>query len=181
MIKREYFISHDSLTAISHDLNNGGYIEISPETRDENEIFLNALQDNYPDAYEALKKRFENHANKRFNMARQGLMCNFSINDNQPDLDENGILHPEFITCPIRNHCKLGFCKLKRRSDLTDLQLKYIKLASDGLSYQQIADNLCRSLHTVRTTFKKIYARLNFHGKTALANTIRYAAERQLI
>lgn len=178
---REYFTLPDSETAVSHNLTTNEFTELSPNTSQENELFLDAFEDNFFSTYKDLREKYENHVHKRFAMARRAILCNFSLHDNEPDIDTDGMMHPEFVMCPMRCECRLGFCALKRRTALTEREIEYIKLAASGKSYEQIADELDRSQFTVQTMFRNIYARLNFHGKTAKAQLIMYCKNNQLI
>lgn len=180
-MKREYFCDPDSQTPIAHNMITHRYTVISQNSKEENKLFLQIFEDNYPENYKALEKHYAKHVRKRYMMARRGILCNFMVNDNTPDVDEDGVMHPEFVPCPLRCECKLGFCSLVERKLITEKELSYLKLSASGMEYLQIADEMGRTLENVKATFKRMYRRLGFSGTTAKAQLISYAKDHQLI
>jgi len=49
---------------------------------------------------------------------------------------------------------------------LADRELKVLHLLADGLTYREIADQICVSLNTVRTHVKNIYSKLFVHKRS---------------
>ncbi len=52
---------------------------------------------------------------------------------------------------------------------LTKREKEVIKQLADGKTNAQIADNLCISIHTVKTILENIYLKTGFHNRVQIA------------
>lgn len=61
------------------------------------------------------------------------------------------------------------FLKNETMSDLTERELEVLNLIAKGCSNQEISDNLCISLNTVKTHIKNIFQKLEVEDRTQAA------------
>ena len=52
---------------------------------------------------------------------------------------------------------------------LTEREKEVIKQLADGKTNAQIADNLCISIHTVKSILENIYLKIGFHNRVQIA------------
>lgn len=88
--------------------------------------------------------------------------CNFSTQDGRPDIDDDFIIVPERVQCPVRHKCTLAYCNFE--SDLSKRELDIVRLFSQGFSELSIASQLFISHSTVHNHITNIYHKLGFTG-----------------
>lgn len=177
----EFYIFEDELWYISQD----GSIEKVKETdRDIIKSILEYVREFYPDAYKALsccyKKSAANVPYYQFLMVSRFCKCNFgNLDSTNKDIDSNGRLVFEKITCPLRGECPYEgvICSPRFNSKLSDAELRVMKMLYDGYDVEKIADALYLSPHTVKNHIKASYMKLGIHEKSAF---IRYAKDNNM-
>lgn len=149
------------------------------------DFLLKRIEEDYPEAYSWLKENYKNHANHRFIMALRFLKCNFSENDKTCDLESDGGFNIEDVHCPLKREgllCQAQniVCHPKLNSQLTDRELEYVPFLISGLDTIKISNLMCVSHFTVENTRKKIYRKLGFDGKTAIAQLTAWALKNNI-
>ncbi|KKQ19250.1 MAG: Transcriptional regulator, LuxR family, partial [Candidatus Nomurabacteria bacterium GW2011_GWC2_36_9] len=59
----------------------------------------------FPRCYKRLKEVYGQSREFRYLAARRFIKCNCGEFDNVLDVDDNGLIHPELVTCPMRGEC----------------------------------------------------------------------------
>ena len=143
----------------------------------------------YPQAYDALCKRYERCAlNKQyylFRIATRFIKCNFSKLDNVPDISEkNNKCNFEYVECPLRGECEYEniICRPTFDSKLSTAELRVLRYWVQGLTKEEVAKELYLSPHTVHSHINNAYRRLNFLGINIRdkADFVRYAEQNNL-
>jgi DNA-binding CsgD family transcriptional regulator len=180
----EFFWTTNKTRLIVHDLNRD---EFYPLTEDER-ILINKIhkriEESYPDTYQELLKEYDspNKSHTRFLIVNRFLKCNFSLHDNTPDIDDDWNFTFERVPCPLRGECKLGYCKPKLSTSLSDREIEVIALHAEGFTQLQTADKLYISERTVHNHITNIYKKLGFTGKSNPDKLlINYAYKNNLI
>lgn len=90
------------------------------------------------------------------------------------------ILHQEKFFCGSVLNTILSerFQQKNIKFNLTEREIEIIELISRGKTTQDIADNLCRSTHTINTHRKNILKKLNLKNKSDL---VRFALENGIL
>jgi hypothetical protein len=133
------------------------------------------LNENYPDAVKKLEKEF---SDCRFNrplfhwkIVTRFFACKCGATDNVLDIDEDGILHSEFIQCPYRQFCKNMICEAAPKFRLTPVEKEIMPLLADGYSQKMIANELHKSPDAIKSTIFRACKRfgLEANGKKLVA------------
>lgn len=133
------------------------------------------LNENYPDAVKKLEKEF---SDCRFNrplfhwkIVTRFFACKCGATDNVLDIDEDGILHSEFIQCPYRQFCKNMICEVAPKFRLTPVEKEIMPLLADGYSQKMIANELHKSPDAIKSTIFRACKRfgLEANGKKLVA------------
>lgn len=126
----------------------------------------------YPDASEALDdifaKSFLNTFLFRFKRVRRFCKCNFgSLDHTKKDVD-NDVFNFERVSCPLRGECPYEgiICMPKMNSRLSEGEKRVMRLLCDGMSNQEIADELCLSPNTVKRHISTAYAKTHTKNRT---------------
>ena len=92
------------------------------------------------------------------------------------DVDRTGKFNFEKVDCPLRGECRFEgvICSPKFNSKLSDAELRVMRLVYQGLSKEEIAEQLYISPYTVKNHIKSAYLKLKIHEKSEF---IRYANE----
>lgn len=144
---------------------------------------LTAIQENYREAYEALKERYKESApNKvyyRYVMVKRFLKCNFGQLDSTSYDIEEGRFYFERVDCPLRLECKYDgkICSPMFKTTLSASEMRVARLWHDGLSKDEIAGVLYLSPETVNNHIRNFYHKLGIHEK---ADFIKYVNEHNL-
>lgn len=117
------------------------------------------LKENYPEAIKILEKKFEGSKHNRpfhdWQIVTNFFACRCGVCDNVTDIDEDGNLHSEFLSCPIRMFCKDKVCQVSPIYKLTEEEGKVIPLLADGLSIKSIAAVLNKTPDAVKGTITR--------------------------
>jgi len=123
----------------------------------------------HPDALKALAQ-WENLGPEQY--VRQYIICRFGGIDDEPDIDEKGIVHEaEYFDCGLRGICKYEgkLCTSFKVSNgyLTKIELSVLKLIS--MPDKLIAEKLGISIETVITHQQNIRTKTGSKSKVELA------------
>lgn len=145
-------------------------------------VIYEKVSEFYPDAFKALNKEYGNLMDekyKRFRIVNRFLKCNFGIIDQTLDLNDQGKFRFECVQCPMRGECKYEnvICNPKFDSQISDAELRVLRLLYHGKSREDIADALCLSPKTVNNHIWNAYTRIGVH---TLGEFIEYANSHNL-
>jgi DNA-binding CsgD family transcriptional regulator len=141
-----------------------------------------SIKDRYPEAYSSLKDIYGYQDCYTYARAYRFLKCNFSVNDNQPDVDEDLNFELELVPCPMRGECKDGICNPQLTTKVSNREKEIIRLHVEGLSQAQIGERLYISERTVHNHFTNIYRKTDLTGKTCPDHLlINYAYKNHLV
>ena len=147
------------------------------------EMLLEKIEQFYPAAYAALCNEYQrlqgNLSLYRFRMVQRFAKCNFGVIDNIPDIDSYGKLNLECVPCPLRGECRHEgvICRPDFDSKISDAEMRVLKLWYNGLTKEEIAEELYLSIHTVNNHIRNAFTRLGIHEK---AEFFRYASQNHL-
>ena len=131
----------------------------------------------YPKAYKALCSEYGkcsfNIPYYRYRIVNRFCKCNFGNIDNVPDV-KDGVFSFERVACPLRGECRLEgvVCGPEFENNVTQAELRIMKLVSQSKTPEKIADELYLSVYTVRNHLRNIYARLGLHNRQELMEYI---------
>ena len=137
----------------------------------------------YPEAFSCLGKEYErcipNMSYYRFRIVQRFIKCNFGNIDKTADIDSFGRIHLECVPCPLRGECKLEnvVCRPVFAHQLSDAEMRVLRLWHQGLNKDEIAEELYLSAHTVNNHIRNAYIRLGIHSK---AEFVKYAENHHL-
>lgn len=143
----------------------------------------NMIEVFYPGAAAALGKEYErcipNLSYYRFRIVQRFIKCNFGNIDKTADIDAFGRIHLECVPCPLRGECKLEnvVCRPVFAHQLSDAEMRVLRLWHQGLNKDEIAEELYLSAHTVNNHIRNAYIRLGIHSK---AEFVKYAENNHL-
>ncbi len=174
----EFFKNANGKQIIVNDLNNGEYTPFTSECRDLVSFLRNSIKNDYPLAYKMCQEKtgynkdMPNLLNGDFKIVNRFLRCNFSEHDNQPDIDDNGNLILEEVSCPLRGICDDEgiICHPKFSTVLSKREIEVAKEFASGHSIVEICDSLCIAEDTVKNHRSKIYKKLNINKIAELIN-----------
>ncbi len=162
----------------------GKCTEVTERDTDLIDGLLEAVENFYPEAYNALKDYYsESMLNKpyyRFLMARRFLKCNFGdLDTTSQDIDGEYIFHFEKVSCPMRGECKFEgvICSPRYNCKLSDAEMRVMRIYYQDRNIEKIADMLYLSGHTVKNHIRAAYAKLGIHTR---GEFISYASKHQL-
>ncbi len=130
------------------------------------EFVLDFIRKFFPDALMALSEVCsDSAANKRFfdfRRADRFIRCNFSEHDKLNFDIHNGLMHFEDVRCPLRGICKHEgvICKPKLRIQVPTEEGKVAVLYSRGLTADEIARALNKTVKTVKNQLGNVRKRL---------------------
>ena len=132
------------------------------------------LNENYPDAVKKLEKKFSGCIDKpllHWKIVTNFFACKCGVSDNVLDIDDDGILHAEFISCPCRLFCKDKICEATPKYRLTVTEKEIIPLLADGYSHKMIAKELNKTPDAIKSTINRACKRfgLEMNGKKLVA------------
>lgn len=134
------------------------------------------IRDWYPDAFVALSDLYGKSAANRdyyeFQIVHRFIRCNFGEYDTMAqDISITGQLNLEEVRCPLRGECKLEglVCKPRLQTKLSERELEVARLVNNGLSRDEIAQELGISICTVGRHITNIKARLHISRTSHIA------------
>lgn len=151
--------------------------------RDFIRYMIEHISEFYPKAFAALQDKYkrlsDNIAFYQYKIVWMFCKCNFGIIDNIKDVDSEGGMHFEYISCPLRGECLLEgvVCNPVFNSKISESENRVLKLLFKGVEKMDIADRLCISIHTVNNHIRNAYKRIGVHEK---AEFISYANKHNL-
>lgn len=180
------FFTHES--EVWFRQGNGPLKTLNESDRELIEALVSHIATFYPQAYEALCKKYERCVpNKQyylFRIATRFIRCNFAKLDNVPDISENNKFNFEYVECPLRGECEHEniVCRPKFNSQLSPAELRVLRYWVQGLTKEEVAQELYLSPHTVHAHINNAYRRLNFLGLKIRdkADFVRYAEQNNL-
>ena len=123
----------------------------------------NKIRENYPDQYAELCQ-FVGSVGCEYGRVYQFFACNFSTQDGQPDIDDDGNFCLEHVSCPIRHTCKRSTCRAQVSGKLSKREVQVISLFIKGFPEDEIGERLFISKSTVHNHITHIYTKLNLTG-----------------
>lgn len=145
---------------------------------------LELIREHYPTAYKALEKEYQKSAGNvmyyQYLIVRRFCKCNFGkLDTTKLDVEASGKFNFEKVDCPLRGECKYEgvICFPTFNTKLSDSELRVMKLVYDGMSKEEIAEQLYLSPHTVKNHIKSVYCKLGIHEKSEF---IQYANRHNL-
>jgi len=156
-------------------------LNITPYILDETKrhiitVLLDIIREDYPEAYSALSKRYEDSMRNlmyfEFLMARMFIKCNWSQYDNHTDINESGQFVFEFCSCPLRGECQSWkvICEPTRSTKISPAEMNVLRLIVSGKETIEIAGELHISIFTVNNHRNKMLSKLNLHNIAALTD-----------
>lgn len=148
---------------------NGNERELSLNDREIIEFVLDTLSRYFPDALVALNQECAaSKANTRyfdFKRVERFIRCNFAEHDTLSFDITHGVLHFEDVKCPMRGICKQEgkICKPRFKMDVPSEEGRVAALYSKGLTAEEIASALRKSIKTVKNQLNSIKKRLHLH------------------
>ena len=130
---------------------------------------------NYPDTVKKLEKKFSdcrfNRPYVHWKIVTCFFACKCGMTDNVMDIDEDGVLHSEFILCPHRIFCNDKICEAQPKFKLTVTERKNVPLLADGYSQKMIANELNKTPDAIKSTIFRACKRfgLEANGKKLVA------------
>lgn len=146
-------------------------------------FMLEKIEQFYPKAYLALCQEYEkckpNLRIFRFRIVSRFCRCNFGNIDNIRDIGRSGRFNLECVPCPLRGECRREneICHPEFDSNISDAELRVLKLWFEGYSKENIASELYLSIHTINNHIRNAFVRLDLHSK---ADFFRYAEAHNL-
>lgn len=145
---------------------------------------IELIHSNYPDAYTALTECYKNSASNvpyyHYLIVRRFCKCNFGNLDNAKyDIDHIHGFNFEAVQCPLRGECKYQgrICCPKFETRLSSAEKRVAELFAQGCTYDEIADRLFLSPHTVKVHVRSILRKTNTEDK---ASFILYCSKNNL-
>ena len=180
------FFTHES--EVWYRQGSGPFHQLKESDREFIESLVSHISSFYPLAYEALCKKYERCALNKpyyfFRIATRFVRCNFSKLDNIPDISENLKCNFEYVECPLRGECEHEniICRPTFDSKLSAAELRVLRFWAQGLTKEEVAQELYLSPHTVHSHINNAYRRLNFLGIRIRdkADFVRYAEQHNL-
>lgn len=169
----EFFKDPSGRNLIVNDLQNEDFRILSVDDKDIINLVYEKVKEDFPEAAERLTDHYWQGAERKFRFVARFLRCNFSKNDHEPDIDEEGNLCLERVECPLKG----GFCKdykvicePKLNTELSDREHEVALLYAQGFNLDEIGEKLFISPNTVRNHRQKIFKKLSIHNRSDLVN-----------
>lgn len=170
----EFHRSVDGKDAMYRGKGNPVSKTITPETTDILLPFLQQTESQFPKCYKRLRDIYGQSPNFRFLAARRMVKCNCSEFDHILDIDEQGIIHTELVTCPMRGECldEGIICLPERETGLSEREKEIAKLVALGLSNEDIAKRLFIGIDAVKSHIQNCLRKLQLHNRAELSTFI---------
>ena len=123
--------------------------------------FAQRIEDEYPEAYKALtelySKSVANVPYFRWLLVSRFIRCNFGVYDAKRDIDGQGRMILEDVSCPMRSECKYDnvICRAKYNNKLTARQTEVMKLYCQGYDYEEISQITGIKENTIRSLYMR--------------------------
>lgn len=162
----EFFGDANGGVMISDDQGVRHYLQEEKGITDE---MFGIIEENYPQAFKALSAEYKrSRANVpyfKYLIVHRFIRCNFSKLDCHLDIDEFGRFTFEDVGCPLAGECRLYkvVCNPERDTNLTARQKEVMKLYCQGMTAEEIGDQLYISTETVKTTKRNAFEKAGVH------------------
>lgn len=160
-----------------------GHKKLVAEDRDFIREMISKIEEFYPEAYKELCQQYSkcaaNLLHYQYKIVWRFCKCNFGVIDNVADIAGNGKMNFEHVACPLRGECKGEnvICHPRFNAKISESEKRVLKLLYNGMSKDNIADELCLSVHTVNNHIRNAYQRIGIHEK---AEFIKYVNDHKL-
>ena len=138
------------------------------------------IRDMYPEQHAELVKLVGNDCCE-YGRVYQFFACNFSEQDGQPDIDDDGNFIFERVACPIRHSCKRTTCSPRVSGKLSTRELQVVALFVKGFAEEEIGERLFISPSTAHNHVTHIYQKLNLTGGNPDRKLMAYAFKNNLM
>lgn len=128
----------------------------------------------FPKCYKRLKEIYGQSPQFRYLAAKRFVKCNCSEYDNVLDIDNNGVIHPELVSCPMRGECldEGIICLPEREIGLTAREKEIAQLVTKGMSNEEIARQLFIGIDAVKSHVQNCLRKLELSNRAALSSYI---------
>mgnify|MGYP004454492529 CR=1 FL=1 len=184
MVGLEFYLFEDELWCKTND---GKNFIVDENKKELIRYLLEQIRNHYPEAYSALcdiySKSALNNEYYQYLMVRRFCKCNFCRLDTTSmdieDVDHEGKFNFEKVECPLRGECSYEgiVCCPRFNSNLSQAELRTMKLLYKGLSVENTAKELFLSPNTVRQHMKSVYVKLGVHK---ISEFIKYANDKNM-
>ena len=164
MTKIEFYLSPDGSVMVKPD--GEAMFIYTQDITEVREALMSILRDLYPEALGALSRLYEKSARNKayfeYLITHRFIRCNFGEYDALSfDIDSRGLPNFEEVRCPLRGECKNEgiICKPKLQTALSPREREVAILLAEGVSKQEIADELNISAFTVTRHISNIKSR----------------------
>ena len=109
-----------------------------------------------------------------FLITERFIRCNFGSNDTLSyDIDE-GMMHLERVSCPLRKCCKNEniVCNPKVHSPFFPKETEVAKIFAQGYVASEVAQKLGKSLHTVTSQLRNMTKRLKLRSSREIIKIV---------
>lgn len=105
------------------------------------------------------QKKYDKKVYYKYLKIQKMLKCNFSENNYEPDIDNNGNFRLKIVHCPLGGECNDEniICNSKLNTTLTTRELEHISLFISGMDNNKISDLLFVNSDTVKNIYIKIF------------------------
>lgn len=144
------------------------------------DYMLTLISDLYPAAFDALSNEYKdsklNVPYFKFRVVSRFIRCNFAEHDALTfDIEEDGHISIEEVSCPLRGECKYEgvICKPQLKTKLSDREKEVAKLIAKGLDRNAVAEELRISPCTVNRHIANIKCRLHISKTTEIVAWVK--------
>ncbi len=174
--RMEFFVTPDGGT-IMFAVPGGQVKELSPHDRELLQDILEIIQRQYPAALKALNELYA--ASKKnvyyydYLRVSRFIRCNFGKLDGLKFDVDGFVMHVEDVPCPIRCECKLaGVVCNPKPFGLTAKETAIARMASSGMTYKEISQELGISCSNIKNFLQKIKVKLHLKSSKDIAKLI---------
>lgn len=135
---------------------------------------LAQVEAQFPKCHKRLKDIYGQNKDFRFLASRRFIKCNGNEYDNVLDIDNEGLIHPELVTCPMRGECfdEGIICLPERKTGLTAREKEIAQLVAKGMSNVEIAKMLFIGIDAVKSHVQNCLRKLTLSNRASLSTYI---------
>lgn len=137
--------------------------------------FNRLIEDNFTKAYMRVQTIYASCEDRQFRMFRRMIRCNCPIFDMVPDHMKDGSFNWEKFYCPLRGECQDEnvICNPQPNTNFTKKELEIIRMIASGMTENQIADELCLSVLTIKSHRQNIQRKSSINTKVGVIEMAR--------
>lgn len=175
----EFYRSADDKDAMFRHKGKQNGAVFTPDRKEIALPLLNQVGIQFPKCSRRLKEIYGENRDFLFLAARRFMKCNGGNFDHILDIDDNGHINVEFVSCPMRGECldEGTICLPEAETGLTAQEKEVIRLLAAGKTNQEIGKELFISIETVKSHVGNIMRKLELPNRAALAS---FATKMQL-